>query len=76
MDQVKVGLYVTDPRTDTILYMNKFMKDGFNLEHPEGDTCWKVLQSGMNGRCPFCLWTGSWPTRGRIRFSVGRNGTR
>ena len=54
MDQVKVGLYVTDPRTDTILYMNKFMKDGFNLEHPEGDTCWKVLQSGMNGRCPFC----------------------
>ena len=37
MDQVKVGLYVTDPRTDAILYMNKFMKDGFKLEHPEGE---------------------------------------
>ena len=54
MDQVKVGLYVTDPHTDAILYMNKFMKDVFKLEHPEGGICWQVLQSGMNGRCPFC----------------------
>ena len=54
MDQVKVGLYVTDPHTDAILYMNKFMKDVFKLEHPEGKICWQVLQSGMNGRCPFC----------------------
>mgnify|MGYP002230011431 CR=1 FL=1 len=71
MDQVKVGLYVTDPHTDAILYMNKFMKDVFKLEHPEGKICWQVLQSGMNGRCPFCLWTGSWPTRIRISLSVG-----
>ena len=54
MDQVKVGWYVTDPHTDAILYMNKFMKDVFKLEHPEGKICWQVLQSGMNGRCPFC----------------------
>ena len=54
MDQVKVGLYVTDPHTDAIQYMNKFMKDVFKLEHPEGKICWQVLQSGMNGRCPFC----------------------
>lgn len=54
MDQVKVGLYITDPHTDTIVYMNKFMKDVFKLEHPEGCICWQVLQSGMDGRCPFC----------------------
>lgn len=54
MDQVKVGLYITDPHTDTILYMNKFMRDVFKLEHPEGCICWQVLQSGVDGRCPFC----------------------
>ncbi|WP_308774598.1 EAL domain-containing protein [uncultured Bilophila sp.] len=54
MDQVKVGLYITDPHTGVILYMNRHMKDAFKLEHPEGRVCWQVLQSGMDGRCPFC----------------------
>lgn len=76
MDQVKVGLYVTDPHTDAILYMNKFMKDVFKLEHPEGKICWQVLQSGMNGAARSALWTGSWPTRIRIRSFGGRSGTR
>lgn len=54
MAQVRECLYVTDPRTDRILYMNQAMKDLFGLEHPEGEICWKVLQKGMDGRCGFC----------------------
>ena len=54
MDQVRVFLYITDPHTDVILYMNQPMKDAFKLEHPEGSVCWQVLLSGMTERCPFC----------------------
>ena len=50
----EVGLYVTDPHTDAILYMNKFMKDVFKLEHPEGEDLLAGAAIRMNGRCPFC----------------------
>lgn len=48
------NLYVTDIKTDEILFMNETMKQTFSLDHPEGQVCWKVLQVGQNGRCPFC----------------------
>lgn len=54
MEQVRECLYVTDPKTDRILYMNQAMKRLFGLERPEGEICWKVLQKGMDGRCGFC----------------------
>lgn len=54
MDSMRANLYVTDLRTDQILFMNKTMKEAFHLENPEGKTCWEVLQKGMAGRCPFC----------------------
>ena len=54
LDAMKTNLYVTDPETDRILFMNKTMKRAFGLEHPEGKLCWEVLQEGMEGRCPFC----------------------
>lgn len=54
MDQVGVCIYITDPRTDRILYMNRFMKETFNLSDPEGRICWKVLQKDEEERCRFC----------------------
>ncbi|MDC0700487.1 GGDEF domain-containing protein, partial [Blautia wexlerae] len=54
MDSMRANLYVTDVRTDQILFMNKTMKEAFRLENPEGKICWQVLQKGMTGRCPFC----------------------
>lgn len=54
MDCMSANLYVTDLHTDKILFMNRSMKEKFGIEHPEGQVCWKVLQRGMKGRCPFC----------------------
>ena len=54
MDRVKVCIYITDPQTDRILYMNQFMKDIFQLEKPEGKICWQILQNDKSRRCEFC----------------------
>lgn len=54
MDSTHAYIYVTDPETDEILFMNSSMKRAFGLEAPEGQVCWKVLQSGQQGRCTFC----------------------
>lgn len=54
MDSTHACIYVTDPETDEILFMNQFMKQTFGLDEPEGQLCWKVLQRGQKGRCAFC----------------------
>lgn len=54
MEQIKTGIYITDPRTDKILYMSPSMREMFGLNRPEGQVCWQVLQGGKNGRCEFC----------------------
>ena len=48
-------LYVTDLENDRILFINKQMRKHFGLnDNRVGEACWKVLQIGMTGRCPFC----------------------
>ena len=49
-------LYVTDPVTDEILFINDKMREHFAFGNNNivGMKCWTVLQSGMTGRCPFC----------------------
>nr|WP_241426778.1 EAL domain-containing protein [Dysosmobacter acutus] len=54
MDSTNACIYVTDPQTDEILFMNQAMKQAFSLEDPEGKLCWQVLQYGQQGRCAFC----------------------
>ncbi len=54
LNQLRAFVYVSDPRTDEILYMNRAMRDAFGLDRPEGRTCWKVLQHDRSGRCDFC----------------------
>jgi len=48
-------LYVTDPITDEILFINDKMHQHFGLDgEMVGKVCWKVLQSGFTKRCEFC----------------------
>ncbi len=54
MDHAGMGIYITDPATDVILYMNRPMKELFQLRNPEGKICWKVLQVGRDRRCEYC----------------------
>ena len=54
LDNMNVNLYITDIKNDKILFMNKKMKESYNIEEPEGKICWKVLQKGMSKRCDFC----------------------
>lgn len=54
LGSLHTNVYVTNPETDEIIFMNDFMKQSYGLENPEGKTCWQVLQEGMNCRCPFC----------------------
>lgn len=54
LDRMDTCIYITDAKTDEILYMNKCMKETFGLTQPEGCICWKILQKGMTGRCGFC----------------------
>lgn len=54
LDSMHANLYVTDPQTDKILFMNRAMKEEYGLESPEGSVCWRVLQNGLAERCSFC----------------------
>lgn len=54
MNRVKMNLYITDIKTDKILFMNNAMKQDYGLVDPEGKVCWKVIQKDMDERCPFC----------------------
>lgn len=54
LDRLKTGIYVTDLETDEILFMNQRMKAIFQLEHPEGEICYKVLQDHKETPCEFC----------------------
>ena len=48
-------LYVTDPDTDEMLFINDKMREHFDFRSDiAGTKCWSVLQSGMTGRCEFC----------------------
>jgi len=55
MNSLDVMIYVTDPETDEILFMNQSMMRHYNLTgDPVGQICYKVLQEGLVSRCSFC----------------------
>ena len=49
-------IYVTDPFSDEILFINDKMREHFDFGDTDGVgmKCWSVLQSEMSKRCPFC----------------------
>ncbi len=55
LDNLDASIYVSDLDTDEILFINKKMLKEFDITRDvTGEKCWKVLQEGMKGRCPFC----------------------
>jgi len=48
-------IYVTNPQTGEIVFINDNMKKYRNIEDDcVGQLCYKVFQEGLNGRCDFC----------------------
>jgi len=48
-------IYVSDPVTDEILFMNDNMKRHYGIEGDVvGQICYKVLQEGLDEKCDFC----------------------
>jgi len=52
MDGLDALVYVVDMETYAILFINKYGKDIWG--EVEGQTCWKTIQFGQTGPCPFC----------------------
>jgi len=52
MDGLDALVYVVDRETYELLFINKYGKDLWG--EIEGQTCWKTIQSGQSGPCPFC----------------------
>jgi PAS domain S-box-containing protein len=49
------NLFVSDPETDEILFINDSMKKHYNLDdRAVGKRCWELFPAGHGGRCPFC----------------------
>lgn len=48
-------IYVTDPETDEIIFINDHMRQHYGIEgEVVGALCYKVFQDGINERCSFC----------------------
>ncbi len=55
LNSMDAYLYVTDPKTGEILFINDKMKHHFDLpQNAEGQICWRVLQKGFTKSCEFC----------------------
>ncbi|MDR2734083.1 MAG: response regulator [Spirochaetota bacterium] len=55
LDGVDAIVYATVPETGEIIFLNQAMKSHYKLEGDYvGQRCYKVLQQGINKRCPFC----------------------
>ncbi len=55
LDTLDSYVYVTDPETDEILYINEKMKAGFHVDDSaKGGKCWQHMQTEQTGRCDFC----------------------
>jgi len=54
LDGIDAFVYVTDPATDRILFINHKMSEHYGISDAIGKRCWEVLQDGQDGRCDFC----------------------
>ncbi|MCL2123505.1 MAG: response regulator, partial [Desulfovibrionaceae bacterium] len=55
LDGLNAYIYVTDPETRHLMFMNKSMMAHFGVdERVLGKYCWEVLRADMTGPCPFC----------------------
>lgn len=55
LNEMDALVYVSDFKTDEILFINDKMIEEFHIEKdPIGKICWQVIQKGLNSRCSFC----------------------
>ncbi len=54
LDSLDAYIYVSDPVTSEILFINNKMETLFGGQKLKGEICWKVLQTGMSEACSFC----------------------
>jgi diguanylate cyclase (GGDEF)-like protein/PAS domain S-box-containing protein len=55
LNGIDAMIYATVPETGEILFINEQMKRHYGLEGQiVGKICYKVLQDGMDKKCPFC----------------------
>ncbi len=52
LDNLDALIYVADMQTYELLYANGYGRSLWG--NIQGETCWKVLQAGQDGPCPFC----------------------
>jgi len=55
MNELDAMIYVTDPKTNEIIFINNCMKRHYGIEGDcIGKLCYKVLQDGLDRPCDFC----------------------
>ena len=55
LNSIDAMIYVTNPETAEILFMNDSMKKHYGIEGDcTGKLCFKILQKDLNQRCEFC----------------------
>ena len=55
LNGINMMIYVTDPKTNKILFINKFMKNHYNIKDDcIGKICYEILQNKQDERCDFC----------------------
>ena len=55
LDNINTYVYVSNMETDELLFINKAMRETFNItDNIKDKKCWELIQSGMSERCSFC----------------------
>ncbi|MGV1100526.1 GAF domain-containing protein [Thiovibrio sp. JS02] len=52
LDSIEALVYVADMQTYEVLFINRYSRD--LLGEITGATCWRTIQAGQTGPCPFC----------------------
>lgn len=53
LNQMQVSIFVTDPDTDEILFMNEKMKKDYQISEPEGKNAGRFFRLGKKGAANF-----------------------
>jgi len=55
LNSLEVMIYVSDPQTNELLFVNDYMKRHYNIKtRAIGELCYKIFQNNFEKRCSFC----------------------
>lgn len=58
LDKINSNIYILEPGTGRILFMNHAMASLFGIDPAKVHYCWEVFRGGMTGSCPSCRLNG------------------